>query len=217
LTLEDRLWEQLLSHFPSPQQYMMQRGYIIPFPANFSKHQHYLWAKDYFDNGYVRALKKYQLPTEQNIDEFINYVSHAHSWYKHLPITDPGQPFFFYVHPTFHMKFDATTQEWKPFVKEDCWHYSDIPTDKYRKKFGMLTYTNKSDTSNTFVPDLNLNLLYIPQKIVKMGTVNLSAFLYGPDDFQGLHRSFLEFLSTPPEEEYQTDINKEILAFFFQG
>jgi hypothetical protein len=46
---------------------------------------------------YVDFLAQTPLPTEQQKQNFIEYVSHAHSWYKHLPLYPPGAPFYFFI------------------------------------------------------------------------------------------------------------------------
>jgi hypothetical protein len=43
---------------------------------------------------YVELLAQTPLPTEQHKQNFVEYVSHAHSWYKHLPLYPPGAPFY---------------------------------------------------------------------------------------------------------------------------
>jgi hypothetical protein len=215
-TKENQLWEQLLSRFPSPTSDLIYKGYFIPYPENCTKHQLYLWTKDYFNNGYVRALKKYAMPNEKNINDFISHVSNAHSWYKHLPIGDPGHLFYFYLHPTCQLKIDASSKVWKPVLNEDCFHYSTLPTDLYRKKFGILTYSSRlKDINATFIPDTNMNLLLIPPFLIKLSSVYLTALFHGSVyDIQGLQQSFCEFLDSPPEE-FQTDVKQEILEFFF--
>ena len=46
---------------------------------------------------YVGSIVEVPLPTAQQRENFVEYVSHAHSWYKHLPLNLPGAPFYFFV------------------------------------------------------------------------------------------------------------------------
>jgi len=218
LTQIDLLWSRLMKNFAPPNDYLLQSGSFIPYPEDLSQYKLYLCTFDYYQHAYIRALKKYPMPTEANINDFISHVSHAHSWYKHLPISGPGKPFLFYVHPTCHMKYDYVKKKWTEYVKEDCWHYSDLPTDKYRKRFGLLSYTNNTTKplSSLFVQDLNLHMLPIPNHILQLGTVNLTAFLYGPEDFQGLRKEFSAFLkAAPPKGNYETDVNPQLVEYFY--
>src|SRR4051812_371805 len=48
---------------------------------------------------YVDSVADLPRPTLQQIGEFVEYVSTAHSWYKHLPLIPPGSPFTFYLDP----------------------------------------------------------------------------------------------------------------------
>ena len=46
---------------------------------------------------YVALLDGVPMPTQQQKENFVEYVSHAHSWYKHLPLYHPGWPFYFFL------------------------------------------------------------------------------------------------------------------------
>jgi hypothetical protein len=46
--------------------------------------------------GYVGELPR---PSEGQIEGYVQFVSQAHSWYKHLPLLPPGQPFHSFVDP----------------------------------------------------------------------------------------------------------------------
>ena len=91
---------------------------------------------------YVDLLAGVPLPTEQQKQNFIEYVSHAHSWYKHLPLYLPGAPFYFFID-----KYAAcdrfVSRDGTAILKErpeQGFHYSDHPTAEYRHLFGHLAY-----------------------------------------------------------------------------
>src|SRR5918995_5505055 len=46
---------------------------------------------------YLSLISDIPLPTQQQKENFVEYVSHAHSWYKHLPLYPPGAPFYFFI------------------------------------------------------------------------------------------------------------------------
>ena len=46
---------------------------------------------------YLSLISDIPLPTQQQKENFVEYVSHAHSWYKHLPMYQPGAPFYFFI------------------------------------------------------------------------------------------------------------------------
>jgi hypothetical protein len=39
---------------------------------------------------YVDLVSPVPPPTQQQKEDFADFVSHAHSWYKHLPLYPPG-------------------------------------------------------------------------------------------------------------------------------
>jgi hypothetical protein len=45
---------------------------------------------------YMEVVRELPRPSEQQIDNFIDYVAAAHSWYKHLPLLPPGSDFYFF-------------------------------------------------------------------------------------------------------------------------
>jgi hypothetical protein len=46
---------------------------------------------------YLALLDGAPAPTREERANFVEYVSHAHSWYKHLPLYPPGCPFYFFL------------------------------------------------------------------------------------------------------------------------
>ena len=108
------------------------------------------------------------MPTPEQRRDFVEYVSTAHSWYKHLPHYLPGEPFYFFLD-----KFSA----WDLVALEDGsyeiaereeqgFHYSAIPTSEYRARFGFLNYACGAGTA---VIPLNHEAMVIPRdKIVEI-------------------------------------------------
>jgi len=117
---------------------------------------------------YFTLIRDLPLPTSEQRRNFVEYVSTAHSWYKHLPHYLPGEPFYFYLD-----RFSA----WSLVALEDGsyeiaereeqgFHYSDIPTSEYRTRFGFLNY---SCAAGTAVFPLNHEAMVIPRdKVVEI-------------------------------------------------
>jgi hypothetical protein len=149
--------------------------------------------------NYRNALSVAPLPTPEQTRQFADYVSSAHSWYKHLPLSPPGAPFMFYLDPNAGRRLvQGKNREWEyqdlP-QGEDFFHYSQMPTVEYRQQFGIWNYstdagtrfivrgedgTEKLDTSRTDVE--------IPQPLMEVGTVHLTGFVY---PVGGLKTAFL--------------------------
>lgn len=93
---------------------------------------------------YVDWLDDLPLPTQGQREQFADYVSHAHSWYKRLSPYPPGTPFYFFLN-----RYAGWAREHgTPLVwarREPGAHYSAIPTDTYRSAFGCLDYDLKGD------------------------------------------------------------------------
>jgi hypothetical protein len=92
---------------------------------------------------YIDLVSDVPLPTQQQKENFIEYVSHAHSWYKHLPVYPPGVPFYFFIDK--YAGCDRLVSEDGTAIlqerTEPGFHYSDYPTAKYRDLFGHLAYS----------------------------------------------------------------------------
>jgi hypothetical protein len=102
---------------------------------------------------YVTRLSGVQLPTTKQELQFADFVSQAHRWYKHLPANPPGDPFYFYLDKYAGcdrlLKRDGTAVVVER--TEPGFHYSDLPTQEYRRRFGHLAYSCESGTA-VFVP-----------------------------------------------------------------
>lgn len=83
-------------------------------------------------------------PSGQQIDNFVEFVSEAHSWYKHLPLLPPGVPFRFFIDPT--SGFDRVVgaggrvRQVERTEQSQKFHYTWMTTADYRTRFGHLAY-----------------------------------------------------------------------------
>ena len=83
---------------------------------------------------YVALLRTVPLPTEQQRANFVDYVAHLHSWYKHLSPNLPGLPFYFYLDP------DASCGV------DEC-HHNHVPNEQYTERFGHLDFCGRTGTT----------------------------------------------------------------------
>jgi hypothetical protein len=92
-------------------------------------------------------------PSHDQIEAFADYVSAAKSWYKHLPLWPPGEPFLFYIDP--HVGLDCIvdasggatylprTEETPPSHR---FHYTWMTTEEYRSRYGWLAFSSNAGT-----------------------------------------------------------------------
>lgn len=83
-------------------------------------------------------------PSDEQIDDYVQFVCNAHSWYKHLPLLPPGVPFRFFIDPNSgcdrvvraggHVTYEERTEHSARF------HYTWMTTSKYRDRFAHLAY-----------------------------------------------------------------------------
>lgn len=98
---------------------------------------------------YVSLTAALPTPTLKQMEDFARFVSHAHSWYKHLPLLPPGVPFHFFIDPFAGMQrvvapngtLQLTERVGKGF------HYSWLPTEEYRNRFGYLAFVQSFSSS----------------------------------------------------------------------
>ena len=143
---------------------------------------------------YVNLLSGVSLPNTQQKSAFAEFVSTAHSWYKHLPRNLPGQPFHFFVDK--YAGCDRHVQENGTAVLADRrkqgFHYSDIPTGEYRSRFGYLAFSCSSGTSVfvatwpliysrdkiAAVPGDDGQIYGLPKEILNAGETHLTAIIH---------------------------------------
>ena len=104
---------------------------------------------------YRELVRDLPPPTGVQMRTFAEYVSTGKSWYKHLPISPPGEVFHFYLHPyagcsrLLLESGHAYTVE-RTNDTPSC-HYSWMTTDEYRERFGYLAFSGLRNTG-MFVP-----------------------------------------------------------------
>ena len=89
-------------------------------------------------------------PSLEQVDNFVKFVSGAHSWYKHLPLLPPGMPFFFFLDPFsgYDKRFsrDGSVVHVERTENSERLHYSWMFTRTYRERFGHLDYAMNDGT-----------------------------------------------------------------------
>jgi hypothetical protein len=90
---------------------------------------------------YVAGLPR---PSERQINDYVAFVSNAHSWYKHLPYLPPGEPFHFFLDP--FSGYDCLIRDDGSVVHQERtdtsprFHYTWMTTKEYRHRFAYLAY-----------------------------------------------------------------------------
>ncbi len=94
-------------------------------------------------------------PTDQQIEDFAFYVSEAKSWYKHLPLLPPGEPFTFFVDPWAGLDRILERNGRVVYVNRTIetpqFHYTWMTTEDYRSRFGRLAFACATGTE-LFLP-----------------------------------------------------------------
>ena len=169
---------------------------------------------------YVDLVSDVPLPTQQQKENFIEYVSHAHSWYKHLPVYPPGVPFYLFIDK--YAGCDLLVSEDGAAVlterTERGFHYSDYPTAKYRDLFGHLAYRCGYGTKVialskgpmviphddlAAVPGNDGRLYRLPPEVIDAGVTRLTAVIHTNSAFNPL------WLRYVPEDSRQIDWPEE--------
>ena len=144
---------------------------------------------------YVDLLAPVPLPTQAQKENFVQYVSHAHSWYKHLPLYLPGAPFYFFLDK--YAGCDRwVSRDGKAVLRERTeqgFHYSDYSTAKYRNLFGHLAYCGGYGTKViplskgpmvfsrddlAAVPGDDAQLYRLPSEVLEAGVTRLTAVIH---------------------------------------
>jgi hypothetical protein len=147
--------------------------------------------------GYVVETSILPIPTEEQTRAFVSYVATAHSWYKHLR-RDAGTLFVFVLDPHVMMLTSGNGRFRKAKAGDNAlFHYSSMPTDKYRERYGFWTFFNGGQlshkkycgpeehcTSPTTTPVLpiyasNGRRIPPPVELVRAGSSWLTAYVYG--------------------------------------
>ncbi len=144
---------------------------------------------------YLDLLAGVPLPTQQQKENFVEYVSHAHSWYKHLPLYPPGEPFYLFMDKYAGCDRVLLSDGKAALVgrSQQGFHYSDIPTEQYRNQFGHLGFSCGAGTTVALlgrgplveprdkvpaVPGNDALMYHLPAEILEAGAVELTAVIH---------------------------------------
>jgi len=132
----------------------------------------------------------------------VEFVSDAHSWYKHLPLLPPGKPFFFFLNPL--SGYDTVCRPNGDVVHEERtktsrrFHYTWMTTRRYRKRFGYLDYathagmrfqlrTSEVALEYADLPEFSTVTAsyHLPSEVAAQGSVELTGVIhsYTPQTF----------------------------------
>jgi hypothetical protein len=144
---------------------------------------------------YAEFIGNIPLPTGQQRENFAGFVASAHSWYKHLPLSLPSVPFYFFIDK--HAGCDCVLLEDGKIVttkREKCgFHYSAMPTDEYRTRFGHLNFSCRAGMMVVLmnegpltvprdkmikIPGDDGRMHGLPMEIVEAGVVCLNAAIH---------------------------------------
>jgi hypothetical protein len=108
----------------------------------------------------------------------------AHSWYKHLPVRE-YVPFVFFLNPVVAMNYDAENKKFIRRVRGDGteFHYTWMPSDEYRERFGCLDYFDGEPLAVSSVDDRTLP---IPENLKETATAYVNAMLHSRSDNYGM-------------------------------
>ena len=144
---------------------------------------------------YLALLEGLPFPDTEQRRNFVDYVTSAHSWYKHLPRYLPGAPFFFFIDRFAGCDWVALRDGSYGITErqEAGFHYSDIPTLEYRTRFGFLGYSCEEGTAvfplgrgdlalprdkMIAIPGEDGQPSGIPQAVLNAGRVELTAMIH---------------------------------------
>jgi hypothetical protein len=128
------------------------------------------------------------------MQQFAVFVSNAHSWYRDLPYLPPGLPFYFFLDPAAGMQLAVSPQDSVDAIhrSEGGFHYSWLPTDEYRNRFGYLAYSRitgmnfssrsddgtwliSSDVGSRIYDPASHRLFQLPTQVRRVGRAFVSA------------------------------------------
>ncbi len=148
--------------------------------------------------AYRKTAGALPIPSEKQIDGFVDFVSSAHSWYKHLPLVPPGVPFHFFLNPyvACDMRLLPSGEIEYRKRRKNGFHYSEWPTGKYLKECGYLDYRCFEHTAPIVKPiegalteeniraqlqgeaEKEKRSFQVPEEIFRAGTVNLTGIIH---------------------------------------
>jgi hypothetical protein len=168
---------------------------------------------------YVDLLSGVPLPTQQQKQNFVEYVSHAHSWYKHLPLYPPGVPFYFFIDK--YAGCDrSVSKDGTGILKErtEGGFHSSYSTARYLDLFGHLAYSCGYGTKViplskgpmviprddlAAVPGDDARMYRLPSEILQAGVARLTAVIHTNSAFNPI------WLDRWPKEPQEIDWPEE--------
>ena len=93
---------------------------------------------------YVELVQALPLPTEAQIEAFVQHVAGAENWLKLLPLRG-GPPLVVFLDPGAGTRLNRLEASGRyavePLTPQSEWvHGSELPTDEYRRKHGFLSF-----------------------------------------------------------------------------
>lgn len=180
---------------------------------------------------YRHLCRQLPTPTAEHMSNFAEFVSEAHSWYKHLPLRPPGVAVRLFLDPSAGMQrtMDESGEVGVEERLKTGFHYSWIPTKEYRDRFGYLAFSlqgaptaaDASNSANIKVSSDDEPVIYdpgshrlvdLPSEIVLAGTAHINAFVH-----RGASQQLLRFYQWPeavvwPEESGGEETAEKIRA-----
>ena len=145
---------------------------------------------------YAEFARRLPVPSTAQTREFAEYVSGAHSWYKHLRV-HPPQPFVFFLDPNSGRSMVRVSDDEVEFVdnvdEKEAFHYTWQTTESYRRRFGHWNYhapygrsfvyqreQGVIDTAGTglMVAFDEAGWTEVPKRLALAGTALLSALIW---------------------------------------
>lgn len=147
-------------------------------------------------------------PGSGQVDDFVTFVAGKHSWYKHLPLTPPGSLFTFFLDPCAGTQWvtDADGVEGPADIVDmsTMFHYSMMPTQQYRQRFGLLNVScgaapsfslHSADSSSEFRSSPSIwsegRSHAIPAAVLMAGRLRLTGVIHDIADNVWLWRRYL--------------------------
>ena len=148
--------------------------------------------------SYIDVAKELPVPTEAQTREFAEYVTGAHSWYKHLA-AHAYAPFYFFLDPNAGRSMVHVSEGEVTFVDRtdasEKFHYTWQTTESYRRRFGFWNYDAAYGRSFQFSGEGGMvdtagagqrilapdeAWLEVPENLTEAGTALVSSLIYSP-------------------------------------
>jgi hypothetical protein len=147
---------------------------------------------------YIREVAALPTPTAQQTRNFAEFVTSAHSWYKHLRISR-ASPFVFFLDPNAGRSLVHLSETEVQFVDngetDSGLHYTWQTTKSYRERFGCWNYdapygrsllyqagAGLVDTGGAglFILSADGEWLPVPESPMRAGTAELTGLMWYP-------------------------------------